>query len=112
MEKDVERLQASTQSVQIICQGISKGRGPFCAFPFAFLSVSLSGRAASRLKFIVGHQHCNCMTNFERIAQNSCLPDEVAPNLVDGFLIGSHGMILGASAEAGGMTSRLCYDFH
>jgi hypothetical protein len=52
------------------------------------------------------------MTNFERIAQNSCLPDEVAPNLVDGFLIGSHGMILGASAEAGGMTSRLCYDFH
>lgn len=50
------------------------------------------GRAASRLKFIVGHQHCNCMTNFERIAQNSCLPDEVAPNLVDGFLIGSHGM--------------------
>jgi len=51
------------------------------------------------------------MTNFERIAQDSCLPDEVAPNLVDGFLIGSHGMTLGAAWDAGGMTSRLCYDF-
>jgi len=50
------------------------------------------GRAASRLKFIVGHGHCNCMTNFEQIAQDSCLSDIAGPSLVDGFLIGSHGM--------------------
>jgi len=51
-----------------------------------------SGHAASRLKFVVGHQHCNCMTNFAKAAQNDCLPDDTHPSLVDGFIIGSHGM--------------------
>eukprot|EP00438_Fugacium_kawagutii_P010761 Skav218277 [mRNA] locus=scaffold2035:401974:411976:- [translate_table: standard] len=52
--------------------------------------------AATRLKFIVGHQHCNCMTNFAAVRQDACLPDTADPSFVDGFVIGSHGMSLGS----------------
>jgi len=51
-----------------------------------------AGAAATRLKFIVGHQHCNCMTSFEMTAKDSCLNDDAHPSQVDGFIIGSHGM--------------------
>lgn len=48
--------------------------------------------AATRLKFVVGHQHCNCMTNFKLTNEDSCLSDDADPSEVDGFIIGSHGM--------------------
>lgn len=54
------------------------------------------GKAATRLKFIVGHNHCNCMTNFDAVRQDACLPDTADPSFVDGFVIGSHGMNLGS----------------
>jgi len=51
-----------------------------------------SGTAASRLKFLVGHNHCNCMTNFDLTENDQCLEDDASPGNVDGFIIGSHGM--------------------
>ena len=99
--KNAEAKQAKleTPRVQMTCPVvISKGRGPQLYNNITFLTLTgslLLGHAASRLKFIVGHQHCNCMTSFQTIAKKFCLPDDVAPNLVDGFLIGSHGMSLG-----------------
>lgn len=48
--------------------------------------------AASRLKFIVGHKHCNCMTSFDLTLKDKCLLDDALPEQVDGFIIGSHGM--------------------
>ena len=51
-----------------------------------------SGTAATRMKFIVGHQHCNCMTSFALTVRDTCLDDTVDPSEVDGFIIGSHGM--------------------
>ncbi|CAE7243673.1 INP53 [Symbiodinium microadriaticum] len=50
------------------------------------------GKAATRMKFIVGHQHCNCMTSFEQTLKDGCLDDHTDPSKVDGFIIGSHGM--------------------
>lgn len=44
------------------------------------------------MKFIVGHQHCNCMTSFEQTLKDGCLDDHTDPSKVDGFIIGSHGM--------------------
>ena len=51
-----------------------------------------AGTAATRLKFVVGHQHCNCMTSFKKTLEDSCVDDTADPSEVDGFIIGSHGM--------------------
>jgi len=51
-----------------------------------------NGTAATRLKFIVGHQHCNCNTNFEATQKDECLDDSASSSSVDGWIIGSHGM--------------------